>query len=52
MYIDGLAQGYGNFSALAMELSQSCSKPSIFNKYMLQGGVKVWYVCKHFVIHI
>ena len=29
LYIDGLAQDYGNSSALEMVLSQSCDKPSI-----------------------
>ena len=28
-YIDGLVQDYSNSSALAMELLQSCTKPSI-----------------------
>ena len=29
-YIDGLAQDCGNSSALALELPQSCTKPSIY----------------------
>ena len=30
-HIDGLAQDCSNYSALAMELLQSCSKPSIWH---------------------
>ena len=30
LYIDGLVQDYSNSSALAMELLQSCTNPSIW----------------------
>ena len=30
IHIDGLVQNCNNYSALAMELLQSCTKPSIY----------------------
>ena len=34
-YIDGLAQDCSKSSALAMELLQSCTKPSIYDMYII-----------------
>ena len=36
-YIDGLVQDCSNFSALAMELLQSCTKPSIYSREMSEA---------------
>ena len=33
-YIDGLVQDYSNSSVLAMELLQSCAKPSIYAEWL------------------
>ena len=33
-YIDGLVQDCSIFSALAMEILQSCTKPSIYSDYI------------------
>ena len=38
-FIDGLVQDCSNSSALAMELLQSCTKPSIFTTMFLAGHV-------------
>ena len=38
-YIDGLVQDYSNSSVLAMELLQSCTKPSIYN--LILGWVSI-----------
>ena len=37
VHFDGLVQDCSNSSALAMELLQSCTKPSIYLRAMLQG---------------
>ena len=41
LYIDGLAQNCSNSSALAMELLQSCTEPSIWSS-PIQGGIMYW----------
>ena len=46
-YIDGLVQGCSNSIANALELLQSCTKPSIFGEslhdYFADTGAIVWY---------
>ena len=43
-YIDGLAQGCGNSSALAVELPQSCTKSSIWTTSAWQWRRGFWLV--------
>ena len=48
VYIDGLVQDCSNSSALAMELLQSCTKPSIWNLFVLHETVvqsHSYYAC-------
>ena len=39
-YVDGLAQDFGNPSALAMELLQSCTKPSMYCWYIVDMALQ------------
>ena len=62
-YMDGLMQDFSNSSAVAMELLQSCAKPSIFNNrsqqwstvgdFGLNSGNLSWYIIlmdKNFIL--
>ena len=43
-YVDGLVQDCSNSSALAMELLQSCTKPSIYSKPRKKKNIDItWY---------
>ena len=50
-HIDDLVQDYGNSSALAMELPQSCMKPSIYqytfeyqSRYIKLGSTGIMHI--------
>ena len=50
LHIDGLVQDCSNSSALAMELMQSCVKPSLYGmiqitkSHAIAGDNLIWYV--------
>ena len=48
LYIDGLLQDCSNSSALAMELLQACTKPSIYTSYVRCTVSHIWFRTKLF----